>query len=110
MAVILVATMHTSISGAVPYFGSYFGTRSSPPFITSVNCYRTPSRILDCSYSAITLSCNQASDAGVVCIGKTLTILYHLYVTKKKTGKKITVKVLKMHNYVHNICMVYMAG
>lgn len=70
MAVVPVATMHISISGAVAYSGSYFGTRSSPPFMTSVYCYGSPSRILDCRYSAITVSCNQVSDAGVVCIGK----------------------------------------
>ena len=88
MAVIPVATMHTSISGAVPYFGSYFGTRSSPPFITSVNCYRTPSRILDCSYSAITLSCNQASDAGVVCIGKNINDSQSFICNQKKQAKR----------------------
>ena len=62
----------TFISGAIAYLGGYFGTRSSPSFITNVNCRGSPSTILDCSYSLVTAtaSCNQASDAGVMCIGK----------------------------------------
>ena len=62
----------TFISGAIAYLGGYFGTRSSPSFITNVNCRGSPSTILDCSYSVVTAttSCNQASDAGVMCIGK----------------------------------------
>ena len=77
------------ISGAIAYFGGYFGTRSSPSFITNVNCRGLPSRILDCSYSAVsaTASCNQASDAGVMCIGKLIE------------------SVLKV--YACNFCMVY---
>ena len=69
-----MVTMHHSISGAIAYFGSYFGTRTSPHFITNVNCRGSPSKILDCSYSAAiaTTSCNQVSDAGVMCIGKVI--------------------------------------
>ena len=65
-----MTTVHVSIPGAVAYFRSYFGIGSSPYFITNVDCYGSPSRILDCSYSAITVSCFQGYDAGVVCIGK----------------------------------------
>ena len=63
--------MSFSVSGAVAYSGSYFGIRSSRTFLTNVNCYRSPSRILDCSYDPIAVvSCNQLANAGVVCIGK----------------------------------------
>ena len=84
-----MAIIHTFISGAIAYLGSYFGTRSSPSFITNVNCRGLPSRILDCSYSIVTATalCNQASDAGVMCIGK------------------LVESILKM--YACNFCMVY---
>ena len=63
--------MSFSVSGAVAYSGNYFGIRSSPPFLTNVNCYRSPSRILDCNYDPIAVvSCNRLANAGVVCIGK----------------------------------------
>ena len=105
MAVIPVATMFTSISGAVAYSRSYFGRRSSPPFMTGVYCYGSPSRILDCRYSAITVSCNQASDAGVVCIGKLIESINNILLFLCNQ-RNIRDKVLKMYNYVHSFCMV----
>ena len=65
----IIHTMHTSISGAVAYYSSYFGT-SSPIFITNLDCRGTPSRILNCTYSVRTLYCGRTSGAGVVCISK----------------------------------------
>ena len=67
--------MSFSVSGADAYSGSYFGIRSSPPFLSNVNCYGSSSKILDCSYDLIAVvSCNQLANAGVVCIGKLISL------------------------------------